>query len=60
MDKIILALLIVFYAVIPLFTSSAKTDEFNRENVIVCDINTKNMCVYNIETKEFTSCIDSN
>lgn len=41
MDKIILALLIVFYAVIPLFTSSAKTDEFNRENVIACDINTK-------------------
>ena len=46
MKKVLVALLITLYVSMPLWM-------FEKETILVCDIETKQLCEYNVQTDEF-------
>ena len=46
MKKVLVALLITLYVSMPLWT-------FEKETILVCDIETKQLCEYNVPKDEF-------
>lgn len=46
MEKVLVSLLIMLYVSMPLWT-------IGKETILVCDIETKQLCEYNLQTDEF-------
>ena len=46
MKKVLVALLITLYVSMPLWM-------FEKETILVCNIETKQLCEYNVQTNEF-------